>query len=422
MLGWEFPPIYSGGLGVACDGISRALAPIVDLTLILPRNEQKVDIKGAHIISIGDLELQNIFSESEMARFEKIITEKKIQFSLNPYDNPTVKKESEGHIEVAEKGKKHIEQLHNHFREAENYGSDVIQNVRYYSEIVQIIAQKLKFDIIHAHDWMTFQAGIMLKEKYGKPLILHVHSLNYDRLGPGQKGFIYQLEKEALTKADLIIPVSRYTGDIIKEHYGVKSKKIVHIHNGIEPVTPFKTERKFPEKVVLFLGRVTLQKGPEYFIDTASKVIKKFPAVRFVVAGEGDQLKKMIEAGASRFIGHKIHFTGFIDRQKVHTLLSMTDILCMPSVSEPFGLTALEAVQFGIPVVLSGNSGAAEVLKGALKANYWDTDSMAAHIVNLLTDQSLYEKCADQGRRDLKRLTWTINAEKIREQYHKLLA
>ncbi len=283
------------------------------------------------------------------------------------------------------------------------------------------MASRINFDIIHAHDWMTFLAGIHLKDKLNKPLVLHVHSLNYDRIGPIYDGWIYQLEREALQKADLIIPVSNYTGRIIREHYGISTGRIVPIHNGIDPVKPFKTEKKFPEKLVLFLGRITLQKGPEYFLETAYRVIKKYPDVRFAIAGTGDKLRRLIEEGAYKEISHKLHFTGFIDRDKVYTLLSMSDVFCMPSLSEPFGLTALEAIQFGVPVVITQRSGAAEVLKSALLADFWDTELMANHIVELLKNKKLHAEKVREGKNEIKNLTWESAASKILDEYNKII-
>jgi len=424
MLGWEFPPVISGGLGIACYGICKALSRTTKLHVILPRMQEQFNIPEANIIGIGNLNLDETFERDEIKHFEKIIKKEKIEINISPYParNPSIILEQHP-VRVIEKTKtKSIQKIHNRFKDAELYGSDIISLVKYYSEIAQKLASRIKFDIIHAHDWMTFFAGIHLKEKFNKPLVLHVHSLNYDRIGPINEGWIYQLEREALNKADLIIPVSNYTGRIIQEHYGITSEKIRPIHNGIDPIKSFKTEKKFPEKLVLFLGRITLQKGPEYFLETAYHVIQRYPNVRFAIAGTGDKLRQIIEEGAYKEISHKLHFTGFIERDKVHSLLSMADVFCMPSLSEPFGLTALEAVQFGVPVVITKRSGAAEVLKSALLADFWDTELMAKHIVNLLTNEKLHAKKVKEGKNEIKNLTWESTATNILNEYKKIIS
>ncbi len=426
MLGWEFPPVISGGLGIAFYGICKALASHTDLTIIVPKLDQSTSIPGANLIAIADLDIDTFFEEEEIKILEAVIKEKKIQIEIFPYPTKTkIHQVSERvikrtRVKTKKKPPDDLHILHHHFKEAELYGKDVVDMVRYFAEIVEMIATRLSFDIIHAHDWMTFDAGIRVKERFNKPLFLHVHSLNFDRIGPSQEGLIYQMEKNAFKAADLIMPVSHYTGSILREHYKVDEAKILPVHNGIDPVKPFKTEKKFPEKLILFLGRITLQKGPEYFLETASKVIEKYPDVRFAIAGTGDQLNQVIEAGALQEISHKLHFTGFLDRQKVHTLLSMSDIFCMPSISEPFGLTALEAVQFGVPVIITKKSGAAEVLPSAFLADFWDTDLMSEQILHLLKDRKLYNKKVKEGLRDLKKLSWDNTAEKILTAYRKV--
>lgn len=423
MLGWEFPPIISGGLGIACYGIAKSVSQKADLTLILPRTDENFNMPGVELIGLGNIELEDIFEKTELREFQETVKEKNLEVSIYPYpreQNRWLIREKK--ISEQEKIKtRDIHHIHNRFRDADLYGENVVDKVGYYAEIIVRIAKKLEFDLIHAHDWMTFPAGIRLKEESGKPLVLHIHSLNFDRVGPVNAGWIYELEKNSMLKADLIIPVSNYTSSVIKEHYGVSGNKVYPVHNGIDAIKVTRTRKNFPDKLVLFMGRITLQKGPEYFLETAQKVIRKYDKVRFAIAGTGDKLKKMIEEGAYREISRKLHFTGFLDRQKVHKLLSMSDVFCMPSLSEPFGLTALEAVQFGVPVVITSRSGAAEVLSGALTADFWDTDLMAGHIISLLEDQDLYNAKVYLGYRDIKKLTWEASAEKILRGYQKII-
>lgn len=421
MLGWEFPPEISGGLGIANYNLCKALAPLIDLILILPKADPGLKIPNVKIIDLSRIKLETHFEKEELKEFEKVIEEKKIEFNISPY--PTYRDITRDKIikeRIATKTSSIVE-VHNQFSRTDLYGIDVFDKVNYYTEIVKRIAADLSFDIIHVHDWMTCTAGIMLKELSGCPLVLHIHSLNYDRVGPEKVHWIYKLEKMALQKADMIIPVSMYTGDIIREFYKISGKKIFPVHNGIEKVKTFKSEKNFPEKLILFLGRVTMQKGPEFFLEAATKIIENNDEVRFVVAGKGDKLQEIIESGAYSELRHKIHFTGFLNRSEVQYILSITDVFCMPSVSEPFGLTALEAAQFGIPVILSKRSGAAEVLNSALTVDFWDTEKIADLILKLLTDQKLYKACVTQGYKDLKKLTWAESGKKVSALYQRLI-
>lgn len=383
MLGWEFPPEISGGLGIANYNLCKALAPQTQLTLVLPKADPAFQIPKVSILDLSSIKIEEVLEKEELEEFEKIIREKKIEFSFSPYPVNLIKKETVSEKTLPAQKKtpvKSIIQIHNRFASSELYGIDIIDKINYYTEIVLKVAADLSFDIIHVHDWMTCPAGMMLKKRYKKPLVLHIHSLNYDRIGPDSMDWIYEIEKKALRRADLIIPVSQYTGKIIHEFYKIPNKKIFPVYNGIEKVKRYRSEKNFPERLILFLGRITMQKGPEYFLEAASRIIQTMDNVRFAVAGAGDKLQEIIESGAYAELRDKIHFTGFLKRQEVQYLLSIADVFCMPSVSEPFGLTALEAAQFGVPVVLSRRSGAAEVLNGALKADFWDTEIGRAHV------------------------------------------
>lgn len=421
MLGWEFPPQISGGLGIACYNIVKSLRSHASITLILPFLTQRIKLAGIRMIGIGNLNLGMIFTEKERAAILSKFKIKVRELKVSPY--PVI---SPGKFRIqktsrASKISYNNSLLENPLADVELYGENVLEKVGFYAEICRNISRKIPFDIIHAHDWMTFPAALALKEASGKPLVIHIHSLNTDRIGPDHQGWVFNLEKNALNQADLIIPVSRYTGEMIEEHYAIGKNKIFPVHNGVNPVKVFHSPRKFPEKLILFLGRITYQKGPEYFLEVASRVIGKYKNVRFVIAGEGDRFSHMVEQSAYKDIGHKFHFTGFINRKRVYELFSMTDIFLMPSVSEPFGLVALEAAQFGIPVILSRHSGAAEVLKGALKADFWDADLMVSYIVRLLSDDKFLNNVVRQQQRDLKSLSWDSNAVRIAEAYSRLL-
>ena len=274
-----------------------------------------------------------------------------------------------------------------------------------------------KRSIIHAHDWMTMLAGVKIKQQTGKPLVMHIHSLEVDRSGEESKGWVYELEKKGMEYADCIIPVSNFTANNIHQHYGISSDKIAVVHNGSNGVQPFKSERKFKEKVVLFVGRLTRQKCPEKFLDIASKVLEKKSDVRFVMAGAGEYFRSMLEKSSYKSIGHRFHMTGFLNLEKLRYLFSVSDVYCMPSISEPFGLTAIEAAQFNVPCVISKQSGVAEVLKGALKFDYWDINKAADYILNLLNDSVLRKKVVLDTSRNLNKVSWDISAKKVMNIY-----
>ncbi|GAA5123704.1 glycosyltransferase [Luteolibacter yonseiensis] len=422
-LGWEFPPLINGGLGIACLGLTRALAKHVDLTVVVPKSSPESDFRDFELRGLNQLTIEKLSSVENRYRYESFAQVRNVPLFLDPYNNsepdsPT--KITPTAISEAIFSETTVQQLAS-FKTGELYGPDLGGKVIEFSKVAAKLALLEPFDIIHAHDWMTFLAGVEVKKATGKPLVVHVHALQYDRAGADARGWIYDLEKYGMDEADRIIPVSRYTGEIIATHYGINPEKIHAVHNGADPVEAFETKKKFPEKLVLFLGRLTSQKGPEFFLETASRVIARNPNVRFVVAGTGEKLRPLIESGAFRGLGAHFHFTGFLDKEKVNDLLSMTDVYCMPSVSEPFGLSALEAAQFGIPAVISRQSGVAEVLKGSLKADYWDVELMARHINDLLTDDDLRARVIEQAKLDIAASTWDAAAAKVMKIYEELI-
>lgn len=423
MLGWEFPPAINGGLGVACLGLAKALAPKVELEVFVPRSEEGARYDGFVLAGANELVLQEVVRVEKKYKYESFTQVEHIPVSLDPYAN----EESilDGLVLGSEEWtafSRTTKQQLSLFKNGNLYGDDVGLKVIEFSKIAAKLALQREFDIVHAHDWMTCLAGVEVKRATGKPLVLHLHASQYDRAGAEARGWIYDLEKYGMEQADRVIPVSNYTGNIVETHYGIDPGKVRPIHNGAEPVDEFRTRKKFPEKLVLFLGRLTAQKGPEFFLEIASKVLEKNHRVRFVMAGTGDKLRQLIETGAFKGLGGKFHFTGFLDKEKVCELLSMTDVYCMPSVSEPFGLSALEAAQFGIPAVISKQSGVAEVLQGALQADFWNTDLMAEHIVNLLGDNNLRERVVKQAKADMAAATWDAAAGKVLKVYQELLS
>jgi glycogen(starch) synthase len=414
MLGWEFPPIISGGLGVACLGLAKALSKHAELTIILPKSDPNFVVENVELIGLNNIEIEKLRNIRFSSEYNTFAETESVTANINAYDSALMMFDSmsEVDIKIKQEERKRAEQM-GRFNIGDLYGDDVVKNVKEFSRYAVQLALKKDFDIIYCHDWMTFLAGIEIKTATGKPLVLHVHSLEFDRNGPYSQGWVYQLEKYAMEWADAVIPVSHYTGSIAENHYGICADKIYPVHNGAEPVKVFNDAKHFPEKLIVFLGRVTGQKGPQFFLDIAHRVIEKTPDVRFVMAGTGDRLRGLIETGAYKNIGTKFHFTGFLNKEKVHKLLSMADVYCMPSVSEPFGLSALEAAQFGVPCVISKQSGVAEVLSGALKSDYWDVNKMSDQISSLLMDDTLRKSVIKKSFKDLERCSWNNAAEKI---------
>jgi glycogen synthase len=408
MLGWEFPPIINGGLGVACHDLSSAMSKFADITMIVPKSclnfKSKINLIGINNV---DLSKFNNFEFDLHRPFEQHT----IPVNLDPYYSssdisaPGANNPHEAHMNS---GSFNIDNL---------YGGDVIYKVMQYTNIAASLAQTLDFDVIHAHDWMTMMAGMRIKELTGKPLVMHIHSLEIDRGGPDSKGWVYELEKKGMQCADILMPVSNYTAENIHQHYAIGKSKMVVVHNGSNTVKPFKSPRRFKEQTVLFVGRLTRQKGPEKFLDIAAKVLEKKKDVRFVMAGTGDNFRSLLEGSSYKHIGNRFHMTGFLNQDQLKNLFSESDVYCMPSVSEPFGLSAVEAAQFGIPCVISKQSGVAEVLKGALTFDHWDINKAAGQILNLLNDDVFKNAVVKDSYSNLNNITWDISAGKIMNAY-----
>lgn len=412
MLGWEFPPIINGGLGVACHDLSSAMSKVADITMVVPKSSLdfktgKVKLVGANNMDINSLPNYSLSTKMPFNLHS-------IPVDLDPYytSSSTGENVSTDFFNVnkgdLKAGQFDIENL---------YGGDVIKKVVQFSDIAAAYASTINFDVIHAHDWMTMIAGMKIKEQTGKPLVMHIHSLEVDRSGPQSKGWVYDLEKKGMEYADMLMPVSNFTAENIHQYYGISKDKMSVIHNGSVTVPSYKSKKNFREKTVLFVGRLTRQKGPERFLDIAARVLEKDPNVRFVMAGTGDYFKLMLEQSSYKQIGNRFHMTGFLNSEKLRHLFSMTDVYCMPSVSEPFGLSAVEAAQFGIPCVISKQSGVSEVLKGALTFDHWDVNKAADHILSLLNDSIYRDKIVSDAYQNLDNITWDISAQKIIRSY-----
>lgn len=422
MLGWEFPPLLNGGLGVACYGLTKALSNYADISLIIPKASIEFQINNLETIGLNQFDVENLTIPSAFKSYSFLNNVDFVEANLMPYQKVDIDYISKKYAttDIATLKKRLTSDL-KIFETNDLYDSGIGERVYNFAKIASIIALQKDFDIIHAHDWMTFVAGMEIKALTGKPLVLHVHSLEVDRNGPDSKGWIYQIEKSALDYADLVIPVSNYTGGVLESFYDIPKSKLFPVHNGIDQVQAYRSESSLPEKVVLFLGRITGQKGPEYFFETASKVLEFLPNVRFVMAGAGDMMKGIIESSAYKHLGNRFHFTGFLGPERVRYLLSIADVYVMPSVSEPFGLSALEAAQFGVPCVISKQSGVAEVLTSALKADYWDVDKMAGNIISILKYKGLRDQLVKDAYHDLSKISWDNTAQKVVTAYSSLL-
>ncbi|MDF2456867.1 MAG: a-glycosyltransferase-related protein glycosyltransferase family 4 protein [Cytophagaceae bacterium] len=435
MLGWEYPPLVNGGLGIACYGLSQALAEKTDLSFIVPKSAASP--KNMQLIGLNEKQHVAHEVENESVAYNKLIKMHQVDVELDPYQQlPLAKKEkvqetkSQGIFTKKKKSKAPYRPVptppptsspYTTFDIQDLYGNDLLKNTTLYTELVIAETKDMDFDVIHCHDWMTIPAGIELKKRTGKPLVVQIHSLEYDRSGPESNGLIFQIEKWGMEEADYVVPVSNYTGRIAFSRYGVNPKKLFTIRNGMESILPYKKEKPFKEPLVVFVGRMTQQKAPLQFIEIAQRVLKKKPNTRFVMAGTGNLLPETVESGAHQKLGDRIHFTGQLNRQQLFDLMAMADVYCMPSMSEPFGLTALEAVQFKVPCVISAQSGMYELLKGALFADHWNTGAFAEHIISLLSNHKLRTKCVSQASKDIESSTWENAADRALALYDKIL-
>jgi glycogen synthase len=417
MFGWEFPPHIAGGLGTACYGLVKGLMKkSVDVTFVVPKAFGDED-KDVRIINASDVTL-NIF-DKHFIDFQQNLKYMEINSRLIPYQTPEeyfrlLNAEETSTIE------ENTSVFSASYKFAGAYGKNILEEVQRYAMIAAEIANKEQFDIIHAHDWLTYEAGIAAKKISGKPLVVHIHATEFDRSGESVNQLVYDIERKGMAAADRVIAVSHLTRNIVIERYGIDPEKVMVVHNAVEPVEKmdFSNEKKsVDEKIVTFLGRITFQKGPEYFVEASNKVMQKDDNVRFVMAGSGDMLEKMVKRVAKVRMGNKFHFTGFLKGDDVDRMFVLSDVYVMPSVSEPFGISPLEAMRSNVPVIISKQSGVAEVLKFALKVDFWDVDAMSDYIHALLHYEGLTKMFVKYGKEEVDNLKWENAAQKIAEIY-----
>ncbi len=423
MFGWEFPPHISGGLGTASYGLTKGMASLDELEVIfvVPKawgdeDQNAVRLIGANKIPVA---FKKIYYQGIRQPIEKIEISSKIIPYIEPEDFwKIVSSEVTGRRILVHTNNKGTVDF------SGKYEGNLLDEIYKYSVVASVIAEENEFDIIHAHDWLTYPAGIAAKEVSGKPLVIHVHATEFDRSGGNVNPEVYRIERDGMHAASKIITVSNLTRDIVINKYNVHPDKVETVYNAVEPVKISEdviVEKGFDEKVVTFLGRITLQKGPEYFIEAAYKVLKVMHNVRFVMAGSGDMMERMMRRAASLKITDRFHFTGFLKGRDVFTLLAMSDVYIMPSVSEPFGISPLEAMQSNVPVIISKQSGVAEILTHAVKTDFWDIDAMADAIYGILNYPSLASMFIRNGKEEVIRLKWDNSARHVKDIYERVI-
>ena len=419
MFGWEFPPHISGGLGTACYGLTRGMSAIPDLDIlfVVPKAYGDEDQSRIRILGAGDVSLD--VRKVRDQRFLKDLSYIEVSSNLIPYTTP---EEYDELVNKAEnKGKRLVQtSMGGTLNFTGKYGENLFEEIANYALVAGEIAMREEFGIIHAHDWLTFPAGIAAKRASGKPLVIHVHATDFDRSGGKVNPGVFEIEKIGMEIADKIITVSNLTRNTVIEKYGIHPDKVVTVYNAVDPLADherLQIKRGITDKVVTFLGRVTLQKGPEYFIQAAYKVLQKMDNVRFVMAGSGELLQKMIHWTAALGISDRFHYTGFLKGDDVFRMFSISDVYVMPSVSEPFGISPLEAMQSNVPAIISYQSGVAEILQYAFKVDFWDVDAMADAIYGILNYPSLSEMFKIHGVTEVNDMKWENSGIRVHEIY-----
>ncbi|TFU95215.1 glycosyltransferase family 1 protein [Barnesiella sp. WM24] len=413
MFGWEFPPHILGGLGTASYGLTKGMWECgdMDITFVIPKpfgDEDKsfAKIIGASQVPVGWRDVSREYVESRIGN----VMSPDEYFRLRDHiyaDFNYMRLNDLGCIEFSGR-----------------YPDNLLEEINNYSICAGVIARTEEFDVIHSHDWLTYPAGIHAKQVTGKPLVIHVHATDFDRSRGNVNPTVYNIERDGMLHADHIITVSNLTRNTVIDKYGIDPAKVTTVHNAVTPLSEELLNVDPPrskEKVVTFLGRITMQKGPEYFVEAAARVLKNNHNVRFVMAGSGDMMEKMITLAAERGIADRFHFPGFQKGKQVYEMLKASDVYVMPSVSEPFGISPLEAMQMGVPSIISKQSGCAEILTNVIKTDYWDIDAMADAIYSIVTYPAMYTQLQEDGLNEVNQITWDKAGAKVIDIYNKVL-
>ncbi len=412
MFGWEFPPHILGGLGTASYGLTRGMArqPDMEITFVIPKPWGDEDQSFLKII--GACNVPIVWKENDWNYVNQ-----RIGHQMHPdeyfwlrngirYDFRRIGTNDLGCVEFSGR-----------------YPDNLVEEIGNYEAVASVLAHQMHFDIIHSHDWLTYPAGVFAKQISGKPLVIHVHATDFDRSRGNVNPTVYSIERRGMDMADHIMCVSNLTRNTVIEKYGQHPDKVSTVHNAVEPLPDADSFKKTPrkDKIVTFLGRITMQKGPEYFVEAAARVLQKTDGVRFVMAGSGDMMNAMINLVAQRGIADKFHFTGFLRGRQVHEMLAESDVYIMPSVSEPFGISPLEAMQVGTPSIISHQSGCAEILTHAIKTDYWDIDAMADAIYAIVKYPAMYKSLRELGRQEVNNIKWYDAGLKVRAIYDRVI-
>ncbi|MDE6284089.1 MAG: glycosyltransferase family 4 protein [Muribaculaceae bacterium] len=413
MFGWEFPPHILGGLGTASYGLTKGMWECGDMeiTFVIPKPFGDEDRHFAQIIGASQTPVawRDVSREYVESRIGKVM-DPDLYFRLRDHiyaDFNYMRTNDLGCIEFSGR-----------------YPDNLLEEINNYSIVAGVIARTIPCDVIHSHDWLTYPAGIHAKQVTGKPLVIHVHATDYDRSRGNVNPTVFGIERDGMINADHIITVSNLTRQTVIDKYGIDPAKVTTVHNAVTPLSQefLNVEVEKPkDKIVTFLGRITMQKGPEYFVETAAKVLKNHHNVRFVMAGSGDMMNKMINLAAERGIADRFHFPGFQKGKQVYEMLKASDVYVMPSVSEPFGISPLEAMQMGVPSIISKQSGCAEILNNVIKTDYWDVDAMADAIHSIVTYPAMHKQLSEDGLAEVNQITWDKAGRKVIDIYNKVL-
>ena len=414
MFGWEFPPHILGGLGTASYGLTKGMHKCgdMDITFVIPKpwgDEEKgfANIIGANNTPVVWRDVDWNTVENQIGKTMNPQTYYDLRNNIYA-DFSNIYTNNLGCIEFSGR-----------------YADNILEEINNYSIVAGVIARTIPCDVIHSHDWLTYPAGIHAKQITGKPLVIHVHATDFDRSRGNVNPDVFRIEKDGMNYADHIITVSNLTRQTVIEKYGISPDKVTTVHNAVEPMSEeimaIEMPRNPKEKVVTFLGRITMQKGPEYFVEVAAQVLRKTNNVRFVMAGSGDMMNKMIRLAAERDISDKFQFTGFLRGIQVYEMLKSSDVYMMPSVSEPFGISPLEAMQVGVPSIISKQSGCAEILNNVVKTDYWDVDAMADAVYSIITYPAMYTHMREEGIREVNEIKWEYAGQKVIDIYRKVM-
>ncbi len=395
MLGWELPPHNSGGLGVACLNLSRALA----------HDGASIDFVVPYTAPHEDIDFMNVLSACKVDPL--------FRYGAGAYDSKYVDKS------LVPEGDKKVS----------------IRDIQHdYCKFVNDYLMEYKPDVVHAHDWLTFEAGVLAKKNYGIPLVAHVHATEYDRSGmhTGNK-LIHEIEREGLLYADKIIAVSKATKDIIVEKYQIPADKIDVVYNALDEkfvksayaydsddYKYLEAMKKLGYTIVSTVGRFTVQKGLSNMMKAAARALSKNPKLIFVFAGDGEEKSELLELSAKYRISSNVVFTGFVRGKQLRDIYQISDIFVMSSISEPFGLTALEAAHHGDVLILTKQSGVAEVIRSAMRYDFWDTEKLADEIIAITESKALKKMLKNGIEQEYRKISWNDIAKKVEKVYNNI--